>query len=349
MGVLRPSYCFMQCTIRVCAFLALGVSVAFCAYASPRSSAGAAGLRKATVAASPSVLAPGTDVGMWVWHREEVMDPAAREELVSFCVKYGITRIFVQVRFEEDGGSVHLAAPESWHALLRSAARAHIAVEALDGRNDMGFAENRSETLARLAAVLDFQRRQPANALFSGLHYDIEPYTSARWKRGDEQAVMREFLETAVAIRDAARAVDPKLAICHDIPAFYDGQEKHMVEFGGVRKNFHEHIQDLADYTGIMSYRTRATGTNSVASISAAELAYAAKTGKRVYLSLETVPLKDTPQITFHGRPPAEYRAAITELSEHLKDNPAFGGIMLHQYRTIKALLEGPAPVSAKP
>lgn len=346
----------MRCDIepRVLLLVALSAVWGACAFggdaaaASVRGGGGAmAASGRKSDAAEP--LAPGSEVGMWVWHREELIDPAARAELIAFCRRYGISRIFVQVRFVETGdGGYRLATPESWRALLDAAARAGIGVEALDGANNMGFAAQRADTLARLRAALAFHRLQPKGKGFAGLHYDIEPYTSERWKKGETQAVMREFLETAVAIRDVVHAVDPTLPICHDIPAFYDGQEKHMVEFGGVRKNFHEHIQDLADHVGIMSYRTRATGPNSVASISGAELAYAAKIGKRVYLSLETVPLADTPQITFYGRTPEEYRAVISELSAHFKDHPAYAGLMLHQYRSMKALLDGtPEPATA--
>lgn len=328
----------MQCIIKAGTALISSLLLAACSHGIVNDSSPA----PATAASSASALtlAPGLDVGMWVWHREEVVDPAERARLISFCQTYGITRLFVQVRFDKQNNGYTLATPEAWQALLAAAAKAGVQVEALDGGNAMGFAENRADTLAKLDAVLAFHRAQPASARFAGVHYDIEPYTSARWKAGELQPVMREFLETAVALRAAVRAADPKLTISHDIPAFYDGQDKYLVEFEGARKNLHEHIQDVSDYVGVMSYRTRATGPNSVSAISAAELAHGAKIGQRVYLSLETVPLKETPQITFHGRTPEEYRATIRELQAHLSANPEFGGLLLHQYRTIRTLLE---------
>ncbi len=297
----------------------------------------------AASASTPStyrLLPTDADIGMWVWHREEVFVPEARARLLSFCQKYGITRLLVQVRFERDDDRPTLLQPEAWDALLRAASHAGIAVEALDGADTMGFAENRATTLARLGAVLDFHRRQPASARFAGIHYDIEPYTSARWKSGDITSAAQEVLETFKLIREACRAADPALLVSHDIPAFYDGQEKFVVEFEGVRKNLHAHIQDLSDYVGIMSYRTRATGPNSAAHISAAELAYGTEIGRPVYLSLETVPLKETPQITFHGRTSEEYVSTLRELHAHLADTPSYGGLLLHQYRTVRDLLE---------
>lgn len=289
-------------------------------------------------------LAPGVDIGLWVWHKEELIAPAERARLIEFCRTYGITRLFIQVRFAGEGEQLNLADQSEWQALLAAANDAGVKVEALDGASSMGFAENRSDTLRRLDAVLAFHRAQPSGLGFAGLHYDIEPYTSARWRVGEHTAIMGEFLETAVAINAAVRAIDPKLTVSHDIPAFYDGQDKYIVEFNGAKKNFHEHVQDVSDYIGIMSYRRHATGPNSVAGISSTELAYAAKIGKPAYLSLETVPLPETPQITFHGRSEAEYRQTIGELADHLRGNPAFGGLLLHQYRTVRALLEGGTP-----
>ncbi len=330
----------MRCTI--CAFTLSLTAFAFtaCTHGDSR----AAAPKVSATASADRLLPAGADLGMWVWHREEVIDPAARTQLLDFCRKYGVTRLLVQVRFDISDDDVSLANPDAWRALLREASRTGVAIEALDGADTMGFAENRAATLARLNAVLAFHRKQPVSARFAGLHYDIEPYTSGRWKDGDVPAVMQELLETFSVMRSAVRAVDPKLTISHDIPSWFDSQEKYILEFAGVRKPLSEHIQDLSDYIGIMSYRTHVTGHNSASAISAGELAYGTKIGRPVYLSLETVPLKDTPQITFHGRPREEYVAAIRGLHAHLADTPSFGGILLHQYRTIRPILENEPP-----
>ncbi|MDP0498341.1 MAG: hypothetical protein Q7Q73_19285 [Verrucomicrobiota bacterium JB024] len=293
---------------------------------------------------SGSLIAPGAKLGMWVWHAQPVYDAGARADLISFCQRFGINRLFVQVRLNKEGGAYQMENPQAWAAFLAQAHEAGIQVEALDGAGDMGFANNRADTLAKLDAVLAFQDSLPAGEGFSGLHYDIEPYVTGRWKTGDKQQVALELLETMQDICQKVEDADPDLTITHDIPFWYSGRDELAVEFDGETKYLDEHIQDLADGVGIMSYRTKMTGGNSVVAITEEEMAYARLTGGSVYLSLETVPLAETPTITFHGRDGAELIAAVQELNATLQGDPAFGGINLHCYRTLRPMLEPVKP-----
>ncbi len=290
--------------------------------------------------ASSSLLAPGADIGMWVWREEQVTNPQERQALIAFCQKFGITRIFVQVRFDKDGQGYRLSTPEAWSALLSAAHKAGVKVEALDGAGEMGFAENLDDTLARLDALLAFQLKQPADARFSGVHYDIEPYVTTRWKQGDKTQVLLELLDTMTEIRASVQAADPSMTIAHDIPFWYSGRSEFLIEYNGTTKGVDEHIQDMSDFMGIMSYRTHMTGHNSTSDIGKEELDYAGRTDKKVYLSIETVPLDETPQITFHDRDPVLLVEAIRELNAHQQGTPGYGGIFLHCYRTARPMLE---------
>ncbi|WP_309385998.1 hypothetical protein [Cerasicoccus frondis] len=285
-------------------------------------------------------LAPGTDIGMWVWRREYVADAQEQEKLIHFCQQFGISRIFVQVRFDELDGHYSFADADHWDRLLKSANAANIKVEALDGAGYMGFAEYREDTLQRLDAVLEFNENQPSDAKLAGLHYDIEPYVTERWKQGDQQAIASELLETMDQIRSKVKSSDPSLTIAHDIPFWYSGRDALKVNFNGSDKYLDEHIQDLSDFMGIMSYRTHMTGSNSVSAVGQEEIDYASQNGGKVYLSLETVPLEETPNITFHNKSPEQLAIAIQELSAHMEGQPGFGGIFIHCYRTAGPMLE---------
>ncbi len=284
-------------------------------------------------------LAPGTDLGMWVWDREDIATAEERARLLAFCQTHGINRLLVQIYYDRADDGYTVAIPDAYRSLIADASATGIVIEALDGAAEAAFAENRANTLAHIRAILEFNRTQPRSARFAGIHLDIEPYTSDRWKAGEVQAVIREFLETATAIRDVVHASDSTLTVAYDIPSWFD-QPTFDIEHAGTRKPFSQHIQDLSDFVGIMSYRTSATGPNSAADIASDELAYGAKIDRPVYLSLETVPLPDEPSITFHGRPRGEYVATIRELAAFRASDPARGGILLHYYRTIRPLLE---------
>ena len=125
--------------------------------------------------------------------------------MLDFCRSHGIGMIFVQIHYDRsEEGDYKLADREDWNDLLLMANALDIRVEALDGSGNMAFAGNHSDVIARLYALLEFNLLQPANAKFSGVHYDIEPYSTHRWKSGEKQEVAGELLELHwVSLKDA--------------------------------------------------------------------------------------------------------------------------------------------------
>lgn len=276
--------------------------------------------------------------GMWVWLHSDLESFEGHERLLAFCQKQGIGRVFVEVTFSGSGAAMALERQEMLAAFLRKAGEAGIKVEALDGHQEMSLEKCREDTLQRLEVLLRFHAGQPEGARFAGLHYDMEPYLGERWRNGDEAGVMRETLETMAAIRERVDREQVALTIAYDIPSWYDRHPDTLsIEFHGERKNFHQHIQDLSDYIGIMSYRREAA---KVVDICEAEFAYGEKIGKKVYAALETGELKDEPEISFHGSRPAEFFEVIRAVDEAKKDSPAYGGVFLHYYESVKTLVE---------
>ncbi len=287
----------------------------------------------------PYLISPGTDIGMWVWQREYITDPWERILMLDFCRSHGIGRIFVQVNYDQlEPGTYKLADSQDWNELLLMANALNIRVEALDGSGYMAFAPNHESVIARLSAILEFNISQSPNARFSGVHYDIEPYSTPRWKSGEQQEIAVELLELLTKLRRIIVETDPSLTFANDIPFWYDGNEQFFIEFNGVKKYLNEHIQDVSDFIGIMSYRTKVTGENSIEEITRDELAYGAKIGRPVYLSIETVELPDTPQITFYGQSASDVASAVRELSDSFKYSSSFGGVFLHEYRTLRLI-----------
>lgn len=298
----------------------------------------------APVFASEEAVAPGDEMGLWVWRRQSVSDDEARKELIDFCKQQGITRLLIQVRFEGEGKERQFADADEFRDLLKRASKAGVAIEALDGAHDMGLEERRADTLERLDAILAFQKALPAKARFAGVHYDIEPYLNPRWRSGDEKGVARETLETMAEIR-ARITPETGLTLAYDIPAWYDARGDGLaVEFQGATKNFHEHIQDLSDYIGVMSYRRTATGPNSILEISSGELAYGAKIGKKVYPAMETKELRgEEKTITFYGMGGEAFLKELREVRKVGARSPAYGGVFIHHYDSLKELLSDSA------
>jgi len=292
---------------------------------------------------------PAPDIGLWVWPRGVIQNVAERDALLEFCKKNGVTRLLVQIHFDKTVNPPQLAYPDEMRDLLTKARKMGIVVEALDGAPEMGLEVERTKTLVYLDTVLAFNKELPKGEGFAGIHYDIEPHLSKRWRDGDVKSVSAETLATMKEIKSHVKASDTSLLLSYDIPMWFDVRGDELaIDFDGTTKNLHEHIQDLSDYVGIMSYRTTATGPNSVEAVCATELAYAEKTGKKLYASLETGQLKDEPTITFYGLPKEKFIAVKDDVMKAMSASPAFGGVLLHHYGAVRDLVEGTKTIPEK-
>lgn len=301
-----------------------------------------------TLALSPATAIPRDEPiqGIWAWRFEWISTPEAREELLSFCEDHGYNLILMQVHLDKNSDPMVFRDPEAMRALVVDAAARGIAVEALDGAKDMALEENWPRTLQILDAVLTFNETLPDDAKLAGMHYDIEPYIMPEWKQGGETRlkIMQDLLAFYVLARAEIEERGQGMVLACDIPFWYDNKvdpdDNCVLEFNGETKNLHKHIQDLCDYVGIMSYRRHATGSNSVTYHVESELAYAEEIGKFVTPALETIELKDVPQITFYGLPAEDFWNTQAEVIETFKDRPGFGGMLTHSWRGMRDLMQ---------
>jgi hypothetical protein len=295
-------------------------------------------------AGSSDFAAPTTDIqGMWVWRREQVATDDAQDKLLDFCKAHGFNRILLQIHTTRDSeGNVSLALAGQLPRLLKKAAEQGIRIEALDGAKDMAMKKNWPATLAILEAVLEFNRAQPEGARFVGIHYDIEPYIMPEWKTDARMEIMQDYLAYLKQARDIAHAETPKLLLSADIPMWYDRKTEDgdncILEFDGQTKNLHEHVQDICDYIGIMSYRRTALGRNSVVDAVTTEIEYAEKIGKTVCPALETIELKEDQQISFFGVGPEAYLKTKGEVEKELTGRSGYGGMLIHSYDGLQRL-----------
>ena len=289
---------------------------------------------------------PSHILGMWVWQAEYIQSEQAQDAMLDFCEKYGFNRLLVQVHDVKGAPTYTIRFPRELARLIREAGKRGIAVEALDGAKDMAFAKNHAKSLEKLDRLIDLNQSLPEGERFVGIHYDIEPYTSDKWNQGSEArlTVMKDLLDYYALVRQKLNDRGSKMLLACDIPMWYDNKtapdDNCILEYDGQTKNLHEHIQDLCDYVGIMSYRTHAVGPNSVNEQIANELAYAERIGKKVCPALETIELKDSPKITFFGSSPEAFWKQARLIQETDGDRPGCAGLLIHCYRCVRELLE---------
>lgn len=284
----------------------------------------------------------GKEIGMWVWSDSAFSTPEARQRLIRFCLKHNIRHLDVYTRIVYDHNQPILQDAEVFRKLILAAGQVHITIASLRGNPRMFFPENQEQTLRELRAVISFSKTLPAEALFKGIKYDVEPYCTKEWKttKAVHQAMMRDYLSFLRRARSLLREEAPRLWLAVDTPFWWD-KDEYLLEFEGKTKQFSEHIQDLTDYIVIMSYRR---DIRKVLSCVEEERNYARQIHKRIFPSLETVRLKQAREISFWGLPKGQVWDTASQLLENGKGDPAMGGVMVHCYRSLSEKLDNDTP-----
>ena len=284
--------------------------------------------------------------GMWVWHSQFIFDPAQRQDMLAFCDRQGINLLLVQVHYDKQADPIVIKNPQAYIDLVQEAHERRIRIEALDGEKSMAQSHNQPKTFAILHAILDLHAQMPKGKGFAGVHYDIEPYILDEWSDPAQRTVILQDLLTYYdKAKQVIREADPELTLACDIPFWFDTQKTEdglpmAVEYAGTTKPAQQHIQDICDYIGIMSYRRDAVGPNSITGVVQDELAYAKRIGKGVCASVETVPYPEVPTISFHGQPASLFNERFAQAWQTLEPEPGFAGMLIHCYPNVRELIE---------
>ena len=181
-------------------------------------------------------------------------------------------------------------------------------VYALDGFARYALPEFHAGVLSTIDHVARYNRDVLPHERFHGVRYDIEPYLLPAFHGPNRARLLLGLLQLTAASVERAHAAG--LVYGADIPFWYDAlseesYERITVPFGGVEKAVSEHIIDLVDDVAIMDYRTTAYGADGTIRHGTGELEYAQKSGKSVFIALETFAVPDEVLLDFHGEPVA--------------------------------------------
>jgi len=281
-------------------------------------------------------------LGMWVWSSSSFLTQEARQQLIQFSVKHGITHLDVHVKMTHDGIKPALRDPEAFKDLIVLAGQHNITIAALRGNPKMFFSENHERTLQELQAIIAFSETLPEDTLFKGIKYDVEPYCTKEWKSGRTPLypMMHDYLTLLQKARSLLEKEAPHLWLAADTPFWWD-RDRFVLEFEGKRKQFNEHVQDLTDFITVMSYRR---SSRKVLDCVEDERRYAQQIKKAVFPSLETVKLNQDQHLSFWGVPNEEFWEVVPELLEAAERDPAIGGVMIHNYCSLFEKLTHDAP-----
>jgi hypothetical protein len=269
---------------------AVGVTVAGQALAAPQAAVDRSGR-------------PAAERAMWVW---DTSDPQA---VVTLATSRGIGQLYAAVPPHVES-SPKLAELQQLVAL---ADEAGLRVDALGG--DPGWVDNPAWV------VTNWLQPALAAGLFTGVHVDIEPYTTSAWTK-NRKAVIKKYLTTLETLRTAAAGTP----IEADIPFWFD-------EIAANGSTLDREIMRRTDAVAVMAYRNRADGPDGTIALASAEVAAGEQLGRPVRIGQETNFLGTDPtevKQTFHGMTLAQMESQLVLVRDAFAASTAFAGLAIH-------------------
>lgn len=246
---------------------------------------------------------PAAARAMWVW---DTSDPQA---VVALATARGIGQLYAAVPPHVDS-SPQLAELEQLVALADAAG---LRVDALGG--DPGWVDNPAWV------ATNWLEPALATGLFTGVHVDIEPYTTPAWTK-NRKAVVKKYLATLDTLRTAAAGTP----IEADIPFWFD-------EVAANGSTLDREIMRRTDAVAVMAYRNRADGPDGTIALASAEVAAGQQLGRPVRIGQETNFLGTDPtkvKQTFHGLTLAQMDAQLALVRDAFAGSSAFAGLAIH-------------------
>ncbi|WP_323096665.1 hypothetical protein [Intrasporangium sp. YIM S08009] len=262
--------------------------------------------------AGPAAAATAPPRAMYVWQWQ---DPQA---VVSVATQRGVGTLFVAVPADLATSSQLPAV----RALVAAATASGLRVDALGG--DPGWVDQPTWALDH------WLRPTLATGLFSGVHVDVEPWTTSAWTKKQGTTVSRylTLLDTLVA------AASPR-PVEADIPFWFDGVT------AGKRSTLDREVMRRVAGVTVMAYRNTATGTDGTIALAATELAVGASLGTPVRVGQETMFLGTDPvsvKQTFYGQTLTRMESQLALVDAGAGAYAAYAGIAVHDYTAWSAM-----------
>ncbi|HEY4643476.1 MAG TPA: hypothetical protein VIH68_02020 [Bacteroidota bacterium] len=248
---------------------------------------------------------------LWVWNTDQlVARPDLRDTLLLVRDSLKVRDVFLYLPhrfvFKGDSLSCLFQQEDSLIATVRWASEHGFRVYALAGEPEWSLPSYRRYAEAFVRAVLDLNRRPP-DALFSGIHLDVEPYLLIQFA----SPVLRTRLyESIVQLHKHLAGLvhaDPVLEYGADVPFWMIDS----VRVDGRIATVAELILRSADHVAVLVYRDHAEGPNGIVELAARHVVMAEKLGKRIYLGIETQELRFQEFRFILGRSEQDFRTSL--------------------------------------
>ena len=291
-------------------------------------------LALALPAQAASAPEPG-DRAVWVWERDSYAMVESRtmaDEAFSFLSGKGVNVLYLYADAWQ-GRNLLVERPETYRQFIARAHDEGFKVYALLGSAYLETEEyvlpgRLGDAAAMFQRVLDYNAGAAAGERFDGVNYDIEPHLLDAWDTRKTELLLG-FLDMTAEFARRKAAAGQQLAVGPAMPFWWDNIP---ISWRGRTRPMSEHVADLTDYVALMDYRNEAEGNDGIIDHAEAEIAYAARSGRKLVIGLELT-ASEPRKITFDHLTEADLAREMRLTERALGDNPAFGGFVLHHYR----------------
>lgn len=247
----------------------------------------------------------------WLWNPWMFVNDEAGT--LAFLESKQLNKVYVQI-----DGDIPKAA---YGSFIGKAKALGIDVYALDGAPSWVAPKGYANQDRLMAWLADYQSQSAANARFSGVHLDVEPYLYSGWNT--KRAATVKAYQSLV---QRARTSTAKLALPleADMPFWFDEISYKNTYGSGLLAEWV--IANTASVT-IMAYRDSAP---MIIDIVKNEIAMAQRLGKTIVVGVETGTTDEGSIITFAEEGEAFMEQELAKVAAHYAGNPAYKGNAIH-------------------
>lgn len=254
--------------------------------------------------------------GTWIWDSHIIKQD--QEKIISFAKMKGVTSVYLQVNRDID--------PAIYEGFIRKAKSEGIQVEALEGRPEWVYKSKQEDIRKFITWVKTYNSIVGPEASFTGLHFDIEPYTLSEWTK-DNKAIIESWMDNLRLIEKETRGSGLKIAI--DVPYWLN-----TINVPGKDYSMSAWLLEKFDCLVIMNYRNHAIGSNGIVENAQAMLREASTLKKKVVVAVETVKSTEGPRVSFFSMSNEVMEKELQSAHNQLAHYASYAGFAVHDFKS---------------
>jgi hypothetical protein len=254
--------------------------------------------------------------GTWIWDSHIIKQN--QDKIINFAKMKGVTSIYLQVNRDMD--------PTVYENFIRNAKSEDIQVEALEGRPEWANKSKQEDILKFITWVKTYNSSVGPEASFTGLHFDIEPYSLSGWKK-DNKTILESWMDNLRLIEKETKGSGLKITM--DVPYWLN-----TVKVPGTDYSMSAWLLEKFDCLNIMDYRNHALDNDGIVEHAQAILREASTLKKQVVVAVETARSTEGPRVSFYAMSSGLMEKELQSAHNKLVHYSSYAGFAIHDFQS---------------